>query len=154
MQVRTGSVKQQKGMEEGSSAQCQLARYRTNETQFDLPGNISPDAWQAKAMQLRHQILASAGLLPFPERTPLRPRVLGRLEREGYAIENVYMETMPGLILCGNLYRSLNIRPGVPAVLSPHGHGRYGRFEADGWAQCRVDVRLLSVRATSPSPTT
>jgi dienelactone hydrolase len=128
MQIRDGSARHRRQTKDAPSAGRHPTTRRNTETPFDLPAYHSLDIWQGRAKQLREQILTSAGLLPFPERTRLRPRVLGRFEREGYVVENVYMETVPGLVLCGNLYRPLSIKPGVPAVLCPHGHDSYGRL--------------------------
>lgn len=96
---------------------CALARYRTL------------DEWQARARQLREQVLASGGLLPFPEKTPLRAKVFGALERAGYTVEKAYLESRPGLLVCGNLWRPADGKGPFPGVLCPHGHWRYGRLE-------------------------
>ncbi len=96
---------------------------------FTMPGFTSRETWQARAVDLRKQILASAGLLPMPAKTPLHPQVFGKLEREGYSVEKVLLETYPGFYLGGNLYRPLGKAGPFPAVLSPHGHWDYGRLE-------------------------
>ena len=96
---------------------CQLVRYRTLAQ------------WQARAQELRQQILASAGLLPLPPRTALRPRIFGGIERDGYRVEKVYFESRPGYYVTGNLYRPRAGRPPFPGVLCPHGHWQHGRLE-------------------------
>jgi dienelactone hydrolase len=78
---------------------------------------------------LRQQILTAAGLNPLPERTPLHPQVFGRIERDGYSVEKVLLETQPGFYLGGNLYRPLGKTGPFPGVASPHGHWDYGRLE-------------------------
>ncbi|MGA7414403.1 MAG: hypothetical protein WBW33_28290 [Bryobacteraceae bacterium] len=98
------------------------------DTHFVLPTYQSLEAWQARRTALRQQILSAAGLSPMPMKTPLHPEVFGRLERDGYTIEKVVLETMPHYYLGGNLYRPL--KPGKhPGVLIPHGHWDYGRLE-------------------------
>ena len=37
--------------------------------------------WRKRAAELREQVLASAGLLPVPEKCPLNARVFGRIDR-------------------------------------------------------------------------
>ena len=98
-------------------------------THFQMPVFTSREAWEARASELRKQILASAGLLPLPAKTPLHPQVFGKLEREGYSVEKVLLETYPGFYLGGNLYRPLGKSGPFPAVISPHGHWDYGRLE-------------------------
>lgn len=114
----------------------------------------SLDAWLGRAETLRTHIRVSSGLLPMPARTPLSPRLGEPVERDGYTIQTVVLETMPGFYLTGSLYRPRESAshdgtlgdgaaerggPGearpesaggpFPAVLSPHGHWDAGRFE-------------------------
>ena len=44
-------------------------------------------------------------------------------------MSSVLLETYPGYFLGGNLYRPVGKSGPFPAVVSPHGHWRYGRFE-------------------------
>ncbi|MEC9096155.1 MAG: acetylxylan esterase, partial [Planctomycetota bacterium] len=65
------------------------------------------------------------------EKTPLNTVIHGRREMDGYSIEKVYLETMPGYYLTGNLYRPLNLdqqTTKIPGILCPHGHWQQGRF--------------------------
>jgi dienelactone hydrolase len=98
-------------------------------TRMTAPKFGSLAEWQARREVLRRQILTSAGLQPMPDRTPLTPQVFGRLERNGYTIEKVLLQTMPGYWLGGNLYRPLGRTGKLPAVAAPHGHWTYGRLE-------------------------
>ncbi len=101
----------------------------TSRTHYAMPVFASREAWVDRAAFLRKQILASAGLLPMPEKRPLNAQVFGRLERDGYSVEKVLLETMPGFYLGGNLYRPLGKQGPFPGVVSPHGHWQYGRLE-------------------------
>lgn len=85
--------------------------------------------WEARKADLRRQILFAAGLDPMPEKTALNAQVFGRLEHEGYTIEKVCLETLPGFYLGGNLYRPSGGGKNLPAVAKPHGHWTYGRLE-------------------------
>lgn len=85
-------------------------------------------AWERRATPLRRQILFSAGLWPMPPRAPLRPRVTGRTEGADFTIENVALETLPGLFLGGNLYRPKGRKGRLPAILKAHGHWKPGRL--------------------------
>ena len=85
--------------------------------------------WGQRALAaIRRHILVCAGLWPLPEKTPLKARVFGRIEREGYAVEKVFFESLPGFFVCGNLYRPLDEGP-FPALACPHGHWGRGRLE-------------------------
>src|SRR3954467_15089032 len=102
--------------------------YRTLDDRFAAPDFVSADAWNSRAAYLRDHVLASAGLLPLPEKTPLRPAIFGEVRRSDYSVSKVYFESLPGFFITGNLYRPLGDGP-FPAILSPHGHWAYGRLE-------------------------
>ncbi len=98
-------------------------------THFRMPVFTSRETWLERAAFLRKQILASAGLLPMRAKTPLHAQVFGKLDRDGYSIEKVLLETHPGFYLGGNLYRPRGKQGPFPGVVSPHGHWDYGRLE-------------------------
>ena len=100
-----------------------------SDTHFAPPVFKSRAEWETRAAHLRKQIQFAAGLLPMPEKHPLNAQIFGRLERKGYTVEKVLLETMPGFYLGGNLYRPLGRSGPFPAILSPHGHWAYGRLE-------------------------
>lgn len=89
---------------------------------------VSLDQWEARAAELRRQILFSAGLHPMPEKSPLNPRTTGRIEMEDIIIERVAIETLPGFYLAGNICRPRHGNGPFPAVANPHGHTSEGRL--------------------------
>ena len=98
-------------------------------TPREFPGIASREQWQARAKEIRQNILVSCGLWPLPEKTALQARVFGRMEREDYSVEKVYFQPLPGFYLAGNLYRPLGRGKGpFPAILNPHGHWKEGRL--------------------------
>ena len=93
---------------------------------FLVPDN--PAEWEQRAEFLRRRVAVATGLWPLPERTPLNPVVHGKVTRDGFTVEKVYFESLPGHYVTGLLFRptepSESPRPGV---LNPHGHG--GRLQ-------------------------
>jgi dienelactone hydrolase len=104
----------------------ELANYKTH---FKMPEYRSRKEWETRRQELQQQILSAAGLLPMPAKTPLRPKVVRRLAYKDYVIEVVLLETLPGYVLGGNLYRPVGKKLPAPAVLIPHGHWKRGRIE-------------------------
>src|SRR5436190_11754519 len=97
-------------------------------TPRQFPAIASREQWQARAKDIRENILVSCGLWPMPEKPPLKAHIFGKIEREGYSIEKVYFQPMPGFYLAGNLYRMLGHGKGpFPGLLNPHGHWKEGR---------------------------
>jgi len=104
------------------------APYRTLNDRFEAPPVQTLDLWKPRAEYLRAHVLASAGLLPLPEKTPLRPSVFGEITHTDYTVSKVYFESLPGFFVTGNLYRPIGNGP-FPAIVSPHGHWTFGRLE-------------------------
>jgi hypothetical protein len=104
------------------------SQYRTYNDRYPAPRFTSLEDWKRRAAYLREHVLASAGLMPFPDRTPLHPVVFGDITHTDYIVSKVYFESLPGFLVTGNLYRPRGDGP-FPAILSPHGHWTYGRLE-------------------------
>jgi len=102
--------------------------YRTHNDRLTVARYASPAEWQRRAAWLREHILASSGLLPLPEKTPLRAQVFDERKHDDYSVAKVYFESLPGFFVTGNLYTPAGRGP-FPAVLLPHGHWTYGRLE-------------------------
>ncbi|MDE3000789.1 MAG: hypothetical protein OXU79_17075 [Gemmatimonadota bacterium] len=107
-----------------------LAESRGVHTPWTLASYSSLSAWKTRAAQIRRHILVVAGLYPLPEKRPLNARIFGRVERLGYSVEKVFFESLPGFLVCGNLYRPSLDGP-HPGIACPHGHCRRGRLEND-----------------------
>jgi len=116
-------------------------------------------SWEAYVQHARQRIQEGAGLAPWPKRTPLNSVVRSRRTYDGYTVENIAFESVPGYFVCGNLYRPLNAPPPYPVILSTHGHGgkivkpedfeKQGRFtetmQARGGTLARMGAIVLSI---------
>jgi dienelactone hydrolase len=89
----------------------------------------SPEAWRERAPKLREEYLYSLGLWPLPEKTPLKAKITGTLEGDGYTVEMLHYQSRPGLYVTGNLYRPRNAKAGerLPALFYVCGHSGRGR---------------------------
>lgn len=103
-------------------------RYRTLDDRMAVRRYSSVAQWRERAAWLREHVLASAGLLPLPERTPLNAVVFDEQTHADVTVAKVYFESLPGFLVTGNLYKPIGPGP-FPAILSPHGHWTYGRLE-------------------------
>jgi len=70
-----------------------------DETWCALKSKAEYDAYR---LDLRRKMLAAIGT--FPERTPLNARTVATLKRDGYTVEKVIFESMPGLLVTANLF--------------------------------------------------
>src|SRR5262249_36686824 len=113
----------------GSPRQARrLGKPKTLNDSFPMTVPASKEAWEARRQELREQVLVANGLWPLPPKTPLKPVVHGKIDRDEYTIEKVFFASYPGHYVCGNLYRPKG-KPGkLAGVLCPHGHWANGRF--------------------------
>jgi dienelactone hydrolase len=96
----------------------------------DMPVYKNKEEWEKRKEFLRQQILVAAGLWPMPPKNPLKPRYYHKIEHDRYTVETVSIETYPGYFLVGDLYKPKGKGP-FPAILTPHGHFDFGRFNND-----------------------
>src|SRR4051812_49211345 len=71
--------------------------------------------WEARATSLRKQILGP--LYPWPAQTPLNPIYREKLSREGYTVQPVAFESMPGFYCCADLYMPTDSTGKHPAII-------------------------------------
>lgn len=102
---------------------------RTGDTTYQMPEYRTKSHWVKRRAELRRHILVSCGLWPSPDKKPLNPHIFGRIERDGYTVEKVYFESLPGFLVTGNLYRPRGKTGPFPAIVCPHGHWKRGRLE-------------------------
>lgn len=89
---------------------------------------------------------------PLPEKTPLHPRVTGRVEREAYTIENVIFESRPNFLVTGNLYLPKGGASPRPAVVGVCGHSDNGKaagsYQAFAQGLARLGYVVLLIDPT------
>lgn len=105
---------------------------------FNPPSSLSD--WEERKAWVRRQILVAEGLWPMPTKTPLNAVVHGKIERDGYTIEKVYFESAPGFFVTGNLYRPINPKGKVPAVMFAHGHWKDARLSMGDPEKVRSEI--------------
>jgi hypothetical protein len=107
--------------------------------------------WENRKTELRKCFLEQLRLSPLPKKTPLNPIITPIRIYDGYSVENVAIETLPGVYLCGSLYRPSKGKVPFAAVLCPHGHfsnpdmNLYGRYRPDQQYRCATLARMGAV---------
>jgi len=76
--------------------------------------------------QVRAQLLAMLGGLP-KKRTPLNPRITGHIQMDGFHIEKLIFESLPGIYVTALVYVPDDGPKKHPGVLVPSGHSANGK---------------------------
>ncbi len=108
-------------------------------------------AWESRAKKLRRQVELATGMWPRPTRTALNAVIHSLVVRDDYTVSRVYFESFPGHFVTGSLYRPKLPRAKkgsgrLPAVLSPHGHFRDGRFHAYSDEELKKQISIGAER--------
>ncbi|MDO1445425.1 acetylxylan esterase [Rhodocytophaga aerolata] len=119
---------------EGKAALAQFAS-----TYKDLQG------WEKRAQRIKQGILDGSQLAAVPKNTPLKPIIHSKRTYDGYTVENVAFESLPGFFVTGNLYRPLKEQASYAAILSPHGHGNNPRFGENLQKRCAALAKMGAV---------
>lgn len=84
----------------------------------------SREEYDARRKAMHAKMIEAIG--GFPERTPLNARTVATIRREGYVIEKVMFESMPGLIVSANLFvpDRPEFKPPYAAVVMSCGHAQ------------------------------
>lgn len=103
-------------------------RLEENRAQRDREtgGLTTEAALRARQARIRETFLAALGGLPA-EKTPLRAQTTGVVERDGYVIEKIVFESLPGFKVTANLYLPRMGTPPYPALLGTAGHSAAGK---------------------------
>jgi len=80
---------------------------------------------EAYVRSVQERIRESFG--PYPEKTPLKARITGVVERDAYRIEKVIFESRPEFLVTANLYIPKGRKFPLPGVVGTCGHSTNGK---------------------------
>ncbi len=95
---------------------------RNTDAHYTVPEYASVEEIDRRREELRFNLRISAGLYPWPEKTPLNVKREPVGEFDGYTVEKIMLETRPGLWVTGNLYMPRPLTGKAPAILNVIGH--------------------------------
>ncbi len=104
-------------------------------------------AWEKRAALLRKGLREGMELPEHPAFAPLKPMRHSLRQFDGYTVENVAFESLPGFFVTGNLYRPVGLAGKHPAILCPHGHSPTleGRTLETAQQRCATLARMGAV---------
>jgi len=76
--------------------------------------------WQKRQQFVKDKLKEIIG--PFPKKEALNPEITGIIHKEGYRVEKVIYESVPGFYETGCLYIPDNLKGKAPAILNVFGH--------------------------------
>ena len=98
--------------------------------------------------QLREKLLDMIGGLPA-DKTELHPEITGKIQRDGYSIEKLVFQSLPGVYVTALVYSPDDHGQKHPSVLVPAGHATNGKIHYQALSQ-RLAKRGYVVIAWDP----
>lgn len=103
------------------------------------------EKWTARREDVRNNIVSVLGIDRFPK-DEVRTVCSGKRQYGKYTVENIALEILPGVYVCGSLYMPSKFSGTIPFMLSPHGHfynkednsipNERGRYRPDQQIRC------------------
>jgi dienelactone hydrolase len=100
------------------------------------------DEWKARADSIRLGVRRGMRLERLPKPCELKPIRHSVRKGDGYTVENVAFESLPGFWVTGNLYLPEQIEGKAPGVLCPHGHLADNRLLEQTQTRCAMLARM------------
>lgn len=107
-----------------------------------VPGK---ESWEKRKALLKPELLSALQLSPLPPKPASKPIISNHRVMNGYTIENIALEIMPGLYINGSLYRPVKFGRKIPVVLSPDGHWEGQRYRADCQIRCAMIAKMGAI---------
>jgi dienelactone hydrolase len=99
-------------------------------------------SWEQRKVLLKPQLYKALELWPLPAKPASKPIITPKRIFDGYTVENIAIEILPGLYINGSLYKPSKIKGKIPVVLSPDGHWEHQRYRADCQLRCATLARM------------
>lgn len=110
--------------------------------------------FESRKQQIKECIFKTLGIDPAVKRNNLNPIFHNKRIMDGYTVENVAFESIPGYFVCGSLYKP--IKEGKhAAILCPHGHfynkvapmipDERGRYRPDMQYRCAALAKMGAI---------
>jgi dienelactone hydrolase len=99
-------------------------------------------SWEQRKALLKPQLYKALELWPLPAKPASKPIITPKRKFDGYTVENIAIEILPGLYINGSLYKPSKIKGKIPVILSPDGHWEHQRYRADCQLRCATLARM------------
>jgi dienelactone hydrolase len=114
----------------------------------------SSDAFEARKKSIKECMLQALGINLSAKRNDLKTIFRAKRIMNGYTVENVAFESIPGYFVCGSLYRPVG-KGKHAAILCPHGHfyndvnpmipDERGRYRPDMQYRCAALAKMGAI---------
>jgi sugar phosphate isomerase/epimerase/dienelactone hydrolase len=100
------------------------------------------EEWEKRKAELKHCLKEALQLNHLPAAPNSKPIVTAKRIFDGYSVENIAIEILPGVWINGSLYKPLKYKGKIPVILNPDGHWEKQRYRADCQLRCAAMAKM------------
>lgn len=101
--------------------------------------------WEARKAVLRKEVRERLGIDPLlTRRVKTAPKLSPLRKFDGYTVQNIALETLPGVYVCGSIYAP-DQKGKHPLIICPNGHFQDGRYRKDQQQRMATLARMGAV---------
>ena len=101
--------------------------------------------WENRKQVLKSCLLEALQLSKLPAAPNTAPIITPIRKFDGYTVENIAIEILPGLWVNGSLYRPSKYKGKIPVILNPDGHWEKQRYRPDCQYRCAAMAKMGSM---------
>jgi len=105
-------------------------------------------SWEQRKTELVPCFRQALDLSPLPEKPASKTILTPKRKYAGYTVENFAIETLPGIYVCGSIYKPAKMKVKNPVMLNPNGHFPGGRYREDQQKRCAMEARMGMIAAS------
>ena len=100
------------------------------------------DEWEKRKRELKPCLMEALQLSPLPAAPNTKPIITPKRMFDGYTVENIAIEILPGVYINGSLYKPAKYKGKIPVILNPDGHWEKQRYRPDCQYRCAAFARM------------
>jgi sugar phosphate isomerase/epimerase/dienelactone hydrolase len=100
------------------------------------------EEWEKRKGELKPCLKEALQLTHLPVVANSKPIITAKRIFDGYTVENIAIEILPGVWINGSLYKPSKYKGKIPVILNPDGHWEKQRYRADCQYRCAAMAKM------------
>lgn len=100
------------------------------------------EEWEKRKAELKPCLKEALQLTHLPVVANSKPIITAKRIFDGYTVENIAIEILPGVWINGSLYKPSKYKGKIPVILNPDGHWEKQRYRADCQYRCAAMAKM------------
>lgn len=105
------------------------------------------ESWEKRRDSLKTCMYGALWLDKAPDAPGSKPILTGKRVYDGYSVENIALEILPGVYATGSVYKPYPLKGKHPVIVCPNGHFGQGRYRESQQVRCATLARMGAIVA-------